>query len=47
MCVFEENGEYYIYFGGIWGGRTWLRSMKTVELEYNPDGTVKTIEGGG
>lgn len=20
-CVFEENGEYYIYFGGIWGGQ--------------------------
>jgi len=20
-CVFEENGNYYIYFGGIWGGQ--------------------------
>ncbi|MCL2186699.1 MAG: glycoside hydrolase family 43 protein [Treponema sp.] len=20
-CVFEEKGEYYIYFGGIWGGQ--------------------------
>jgi len=20
-CVFEENGEYFIYFGGIWGGQ--------------------------
>ncbi len=20
-CVFEENGEYYIYFGGLWGGQ--------------------------
>jgi len=27
------------------GGRTWLRSMKVVELEYNEDGTIKTIEG--
>ena len=21
ICVFEENGEYYMYFGGIWGGQ--------------------------
>lgn len=27
------------------GGRTWLRSLKVIELEYNPDGTIKTIEG--
>jgi hypothetical protein len=20
-CVFEENGSYYMYFGGIWGGQ--------------------------
>jgi hypothetical protein len=20
-CVFEDNGSYYIYFGGIWGGQ--------------------------
>jgi len=20
-CVFEDDGEYYIYFGGIWGGQ--------------------------
>ncbi len=29
------------------GGRTWLRSLKVVELEYNDDGTIKTIDGGG
>jgi hypothetical protein len=28
------------------GGKTWLRSMKVVELEYNEDGTIKTIDGG-
>ena len=27
------------------GGKTWLRSMKVTELEYNPDGTIKTING--
>ena len=21
VCVFEENGEHYFYFGGIWGGQ--------------------------
>ncbi len=21
VCVYEENGEYYFYFGGIWGGQ--------------------------
>ena len=21
VCVFEEDGEYYVYFGGIWGGQ--------------------------
>lgn len=21
ICVYEENGEYYMYFGGIWGGQ--------------------------
>ncbi len=21
ICVFEENGEHYMYFGGIWGGQ--------------------------
>jgi uncharacterized protein YlzI (FlbEa/FlbD family) len=27
------------------GGKTWLRSMKIVDLEYNPDGTIVTIDG--
>ncbi|MDR0878898.1 MAG: glycoside hydrolase family 43 protein [Treponema sp.] len=26
---------------------TWLRSLKVIELEYNADGTIKTIDGGG
>jgi hypothetical protein len=29
------------------GGKTWLRSLKVTELQYHPDGTIKTIEGGG
>ncbi|MDR1381131.1 MAG: glycoside hydrolase family 43 protein [Tannerella sp.] len=27
------------------GGKTWLRSLKVIELEYNEDGSIKTIEG--
>jgi hypothetical protein len=26
-------------------GKTWLRSMKVAELQYNPEGTIITIEG--
>ncbi len=26
------------------GGKTWLRSLKVAELEYLPDGSIKTIE---
>ena len=25
------------------GGRTWLRSLKVVELNYNPDGTIRRV----
>jgi len=28
------------------GGKTWLRSLKVVEMENNEDGTIKTIDGG-
>ena len=27
------------------GGRTWLRSLKVCELEYDADGKIVTIEG--
>jgi len=27
------------------GGKTWLRSMKVVELDYREDGTIETIDG--
>lgn len=43
------KGKWYLFHHDSVpsGGRTWLRSMKVVELEYNDDGTIKTIEGGG
>lgn len=48
-CVAEFQGKWYLFHHDSVpsGGRTWLRSLKVVELEYNEDGTIKTIEGGG
>ena len=45
--IVEYKGKWYLFHhdSAPSGGRTWLRSMKVVELEYNPDGTIKTIEG--
>ncbi|HHX32552.1 MAG TPA: family 43 glycosylhydrolase, partial [Bacteroidales bacterium] len=45
--IVEFKGKWYLFHHDSVpsGGKTWLRSMKVVELEYNPDGTIKTIEG--
>jgi hypothetical protein len=47
--IIEYKGKWYLFHHDSVpsGGRTWLRSMKVVELEYNSDGTIKTIEGEG
>jgi len=45
--IAEFKGKWYLFHHDSVpsGGRTWLRSMKVVELEYNEDGTIKMIEG--
>ncbi|WP_185144250.1 glycoside hydrolase family 43 protein [Dysgonomonas alginatilytica] len=45
--IVEYNGKWYLFYHDSVpsGGKTWLRSMKVVELEYNPDGTIKTLDG--
>ncbi|MFV0310767.1 MAG: glycoside hydrolase family 43 protein [Dysgonomonas sp.] len=45
--IVEYKGKWYLFHHDSVpsGGKTWLRSMKVIELEYNPDGTIKTIEG--
>lgn len=45
--IVEFKGKWYLFHHDSKpsGGKTWLRSMKVVELEYNPDGTFKTIDG--
>ena len=47
IAEFREKWYLFHHDSVPSGGRTWLRSLKVVELEYNEDGTIKTIEGGG
>jgi len=46
--ILEFKGKWYLFFHDSVpsGGKTWLRSMKVVEMHYNEDGTIQTIEGG-
>jgi hypothetical protein len=43
----EFKGKWYLFFHDCVPseGKTWLRSMKVIELEYDIDGKIKTIEG--
>lgn len=45
--IVEYKGKWYLFHHDCVpsDGKTWLRSMKVVELEYNADGTIKMIEG--
>ncbi|NMA73594.1 MAG: family 43 glycosylhydrolase [Bacteroidales bacterium] len=45
--IVEFKGKWYLFHHDCVpsGGKTWLRSLKVVEMEYNEDGTIKTIEG--
>jgi len=47
--IIEFRGKWYLFHHDSVpsGGKTWLRSLKVVALEYNDDGTIKTIDGGG
>jgi hypothetical protein len=45
--IVEYNEKWYLFYHDSVpsGGRTWLRSLKVVELEYNPDGTIRIMQG--
>jgi hypothetical protein len=45
--IVEFKGKWYLFHHDSKpsGGKTWLRSIKMVELEYNADGSIKTIDG--
>ncbi|MDR0231350.1 MAG: glycoside hydrolase family 43 protein [Dysgonamonadaceae bacterium] len=47
--IVEYKGKWYLFHHDSVpsGGKTWLRSMKVIELEYDENGKIKTIEGGG
>ena len=40
-CVFkDDDGQVYVYFGGIWGGQLqWYRDNKALKNEYLPEGS--------
>ena len=45
--IAEFKGKWYLFHHDSVpsGGKTWLRSLKVVELEYDENGKIKTIEG--
>jgi len=45
--ICEFNGKWYLFYHDSVpsGGKTWLRSIKMIELEYNADGSIQTIDG--
>jgi hypothetical protein len=48
-AIAEFKGKWYLFHHDCVpsGGRTWLRSLKVTELEYDVNGAIKTINGGG
>lgn len=48
-AIVEYKGKWYLFHHDCVpsGGKTWLRSLKVVELEYDAEGKIITIDGGG
>jgi hypothetical protein len=46
-AICEFKGKWYLFHHDSVpsGGKTWLRSLKVIGLEYRPDGSIKTIQG--
>lgn len=46
-AIVEFKGKWFLFHHDSVpsGGRTWLRSLKVVELEYDEQGKIKTIQG--
>jgi hypothetical protein len=47
-AIVEFKSKWYLFHHDCVpsGGKTWLRSLKVVELEYDGRGAIKTIDGG-
>jgi hypothetical protein len=48
-AIMEFKGKWYLFHHDCVpsNGRTWLRSLKVIELQYDENGCIRTIEGGG
>lgn len=46
--IVEIGGRWWMFFhdSGLSGGKSQLRSLKVVEIRYNDDGTIVTVDGG-
>lgn len=46
-CIVNWRGKWYLFHHDSVpsGGKTWLRSLKVCELNYDADGKIQTIEG--
>jgi len=45
ICEYKGKWHLFHHDSVPSGGKTWLRSLKVIELEYQNDGTINTIEG--
>ena len=45
-CIVEHRGRWYLFHHDCIpsGGKTWLRSLKVCEIEYDADGRINTVE---
>lgn len=44
ICVFQEDGKYYLYFGGLWGGQLQrYKDNKALENAYLPEGKEPSL----
>ena len=44
-CVFKDGKDYYIYFGGIWGGQLqWYKDNRLIENPVLPKGSEVAIQ---
>ena len=46
-CIIEYKGKWYLFHHDSVpsGGKTWLRSLKVCELQYDENGKIITIDG--
>ena len=45
-AIFEEDGKYYMYFGGLWGGQLQrYKDNKALENAYLPEGKENALPG--